>query len=218
MTTSIFRQLHIPDLSFRAAVEPQSINHERRTVDVIWSSGAGVLRDHRDFGVFLERLSLHPAHVRLDRLNAGAPVLDSHDPRTIRNVIAVVEDGTARTDGRMGMATLRFSRRSDAEGAWMDVVDRIVRSVSIGYAVAKYQEEPAEDGQRVLTAIKWTPHEISLVAIGADPAAQVRRPRTDADRERELRFAKERDPFPPPMTDADRDRAWRLAVAQGRRL
>ncbi|SRR6266542_6494194 len=59
-------------LTRTASIEPNSFNEADNTVRVIWSTGADVRRNG-----YVERLSLDPAHVSLDRLR-GASVLDSH--------------------------------------------------------------------------------------------------------------------------------------------
>ncbi|KKK96482.1 hypothetical protein LCGC14_2662310, partial [marine sediment metagenome] len=53
----------IPALSFRATIAPSSIDAEKRTFDVVWTTGARVLRGW--FDQFWEELSLDPEHVRM---------------------------------------------------------------------------------------------------------------------------------------------------------
>src|SRR5262245_36445759 len=69
--------IDLPPLALRAAIT----SHEdaARVVDVVFSTGAAVeRRDYFSGQPYLERLSLDRGHVNLDRLNNGAPVLDSH--------------------------------------------------------------------------------------------------------------------------------------------
>src|SRR2546425_12802381 len=105
-----------PDLLIRrATLEPTTIDEAARTVEVVWSTGAGVRR--RDAaGLYEERLSLDPAHVDLTRF-VGAPVLNAHRQETLDNVIGVVTD--ARVDGVAGRGTVKLSER--AEPIWRDV-------------------------------------------------------------------------------------------------
>lgn len=49
----------------------------------------------------------------------------------------------------------------------------ILRHVSVGYSVEEWAES-TENGARVLTAVRWTPHEISLVPTPVDPGAHIR--------------------------------------------
>ncbi|MEZ5398615.1 MAG: HK97 family phage prohead protease [Bryobacteraceae bacterium] len=120
----------------------------------------------------MERLSLEPGAVNLAEL-IGGPVLDAHDRFSgVRAILGVVE--TAAVNGTRGVATLRFSTRDDVRGVVADVAAGIIRSVSAGYTVQKWQVEKRADGVRIKTAVKWTPKEVSLVAFGADPAAKIR--------------------------------------------
>lgn len=164
-------------LYFRASVVPSSVNEDARTVDVTWSTGAEVTRyDWRSDSNFAESLSMDPAHVRLDRLNNGAPVLDSHGSSGgVRGVLGVVEGGTARVAGGKGTATLRFSKRSEVDGVWQDIKAGILRNVSVGYVVQQWQIQRGEgDKLERRTAVDWEPYELSIVPIPADPGAQVR--------------------------------------------
>ncbi len=154
----------------RAELAPATADREARTVDVVWSTGAPVRR--RDLnGAYLERLSLDPGAVDLSRL-IGASVLDAHRQTAVRDVLGTVRD--ARVDGRQGTASLQFSARPEVEPLWQDVLAGILRHVSVGYTVEEWRESN-EVGERMLTAIRWTPVEISLVPTPADPGATVRK-------------------------------------------
>lgn len=159
----------------RAPAAPSSVEADARTVEVTWSSGADVRR--RDiFGEpFVERLSLAPGAVDLSHLTGG-PVLDSHDRSSIRSVLGVVE--RAWVESGQGGAVIRFSET--AERAFREVRDGILSKVSVGYSVEEWREETdPTSGERVLTATRWTPREISLVSIPADAGATVRQKETD---------------------------------------
>ncbi|MDZ4395792.1 prohead protease/major capsid protein fusion protein [Cypionkella sp.] len=148
---------------------PSSADRDARTVEVIWSTGAPVRR--RDMaGPYVERLSLAPEAVDLSRLQ-GASVLDAHRQSAVRDVLGSVQ--SASVDGQRGTALIRFSARPEVEPLWQDVLSGILRHVSVGYSVEEWAET-AENGARVLTASRWTPHEISLVPTPADPGAHIR--------------------------------------------
>lgn len=178
-------------LTFRAAVMPSSLNEEKRTVDVTWSTGAEVQR--RDWWTderWTEALSMEPEHIRLDRLNSGAPLLDTHSSWSTRSVIGVIE--SARVEGGKGAATVRFSTRAEADLVFQDVKDGILRNISVGYAVHKWQETRNAEGKiERRTAIDWEPYELSVVPIPADAGAQVRAFDTD-DEDHAARVAEER--------------------------
>ncbi|HOT82583.1 MAG TPA: Mu-like prophage major head subunit gpT family protein [Candidatus Defluviicoccus seviourii] len=166
-------------LQIRADVrlQPDTIDAQARTVELVWSTGAPVRRRDLFTGRrYDEVLSLDPAHVDLSRLNAGAPLLNAHGAYTLLNVLGVVERAWIANDGGTlaGRAVVRFSEREDVEPLWQDVQAGIIRSVSVGYAVRAY-EVIEEDGQvPVWRAIDWQPLELSAVPIAADPTAAFR--------------------------------------------
>ncbi len=167
-------------LTRRAALEPTTANEADRTVDVTWSTGAGVRR--RDAaGDYTERLSLDPAHVDAAAL-IGAPVLDGHRQDSVDRILGVVT--AAHADGIRGVATLQFSER--AEAVWRDVRAGILRAVSVGYSVGTWRDTRDGNGNRVRTATQWTPKELSLVAIPADAGATVRSDTMDQDQTPDL--------------------------------
>ena len=158
-------------LELRAAVAPTSIDLEARTAEVVFSTGAPVPR--RDIeGPYLERLSLDPDHVDLSGLK-GANVLDSHQQSGLDNVLGVVLD--ARTDGKEGTAVIKFSRRPAGERALQDAADGILSAMSVGYSVQSWKDgiDPATS-RRMRTATEWSPKELSVVTVPADPGARIR--------------------------------------------
>jgi len=160
-----------PQVEVRAMFAPGTVNTEARTVELVWSKGAQVQRSSWDRGSYIEELSMAPGHVRLDRLNKGAPLLDSHDAFSLRSQIGVVE--RAWIAGNEGRAVVRFSAREDVEPIFQDVVAGIYRNVSVGYRVHKTERDEAGEIP-VERAVDWEPYELSLVTIPADAGAQVR--------------------------------------------
>jgi len=150
-----------------------SIDAKTRTAELVWTTGARVQRyDWIADEVYWEELSLDPGHVRLDRLNNGAPLLNTHGRWNLGDVIGVVEG--ARVEGKEGRASVRFSEREDVQPIFADVVAGIIRNVSVGYRVHKMEKSRDDKGVLVMRAIDWEPQEISLVPIGADAGAGVR--------------------------------------------
>ena len=192
-------------LSLRADVG--AVDDEKRTVELIFSTGAAVERfDYWAGKRYREVLSMDPAHIRLDRLNAGAPLLDSHSAWSVGDVLGTVEPGSARVEKKRALATVRFSKRDSVKDIWQDVRDGIIRNVSVGYRVHKFVEDAGKDGAiPTRTAIDWEPFEISMVSMPADAGAKVRSGdksltnlcvlvraghTSDADRQRRLRLAR----------------------------
>jgi HK97 family phage prohead protease len=158
----------------RAAFQPSSANADKRTVDLVWTTGARVLRGY--FDRFWEELSLDPRHVRLDRLNNGAPLLDTHDTNGVGSILGVVEG--ARLNKNEGIATVRFPKPEDdpeADKIFRKVKDGIIQNVSVGYRVHKMEKvSDGEDKIPVYRAVDWEPTELSLVPVGADDGAGTR--------------------------------------------
>jgi hypothetical protein len=156
---------------------PESVDAERRTVEVVWSTGAAVRRRDPWTGKrYDEVLSLEESHVDLSRLNGGAPLLNTHGAWDLRDVIGVVERAWIAREGEglIGRATVRFSDRADVEPIWRDVAAGIVRNVSVGYAVRTYEITETDGEPAVWRAVDWQPLELSAVPIGADAAAGFR--------------------------------------------
>jgi HK97 family phage major capsid protein len=158
------------------ALAPTTANDAERTVDVTFSTGAAVRRGTGSAS-FIEELSMIPAHVRMGRLQGGsAPLLNAHAQGSVDDVVGVVV--AASVNGNEGRATVRFSRRDDVEPLWKDVQDGIVRNVSVGYRVHRFEDVSSrvdiQAGVRRMRAVDWEPYEISLVPVGADPGATTR--------------------------------------------
>jgi hypothetical protein len=166
--------IEVPPLSIRAAVG--SVDAEKRTVELIFSTGAAVERmDYWTGKRYIEKLSMKPEHVRLDRMNSGAPLLDAHSAWSIGDVFGTIEPDSARIEKGKGLATVRFSKRDAVEPVWQDVRDGIIRSVSVGYMVHKFEETtPKDGGIPTRLATDWEPYEVSLVPMPADTGARVR--------------------------------------------
>lgn len=160
-------------LSRRAMFDPTTVNSEERTVEVIFATDASVRMYGWD-GPYDEILSLEPGHVRWGRMESGAPVLDNHKQygKVSDIVLGVVERAWA--EGGQGKAVLRFSKNENADRVFQDVKDGIIRNISVGYRVFKYQKTETEGEIPEFRAIDWEPNEISMVAVPADYKATVR--------------------------------------------
>jgi hypothetical protein len=118
--------------------------------------------------------------VRLERLNGGAPLLNTHSRWASRTCSA----WSRRLGGRRqaGRATVRFSEREDVEPIFRDVKDKIIVNVSSATRSTAWSSCPRRDsdGCTIYRAVDWEPMELSLVPIGADAGAGVRS--TEKDR------------------------------------
>ncbi|MCO7576176.1 MULTISPECIES: prohead protease/major capsid protein fusion protein [Pseudomonas chlororaphis group] len=169
-----------PTLSLRAAVREGSVDIEARTVELVWTTGAIGQRWSWDVGTYMEELEVSEEAIRLERLNNGAPLLNTHKSDDLDDVIGVVE--RAWIEGGEGHALVRFSKRDDAEKIFLDVQDKILRKISVRYAVHRYQiTEDSEDKHPTYRAVDWEPLELSIVPIAFDDGANIRSAKTPAE-------------------------------------
>lgn len=171
------RTVRLPPLSMRADIGPRSINDAERTVEVIITTTSGVKRFDWETGKsYVEVLSMDPAHIRLDRINGGAPLLDSHSAYSVADILGTVVPGSVSTTKKAMLGSVRFSKREAVQPIWDDVKDGIIRDVSVGYRVYAYEEKPGKvpEAPPVRTATDWEPFEVSMVPIPADAGAKVR--------------------------------------------
>ena len=166
--------IELPALRRAADLLPSTLNEEDLSIEVVWSTGSRVRRQPLFGEPFDEELSMDPASVRLERLNAGGPVLKVHDTSSLESVIGSVIPGSARVENGRGIARVRFSDREDVAPIWSDISSGHIRAVSIGYQVHRYDVTRSPNGPEVWRAVDWTPFEISAVPVGADPAAGFR--------------------------------------------
>lgn len=98
------------------------------------------------------------------RINDGGVLLFNHDRD---RPIGTIEPGSARIEGKVGRAKVRFF--ADAEGEiWRGRVERgELKTVSFAYQIHD-MTEAKKDNVSTFTATRWEPLEISLVTIPAD--------------------------------------------------
>ena len=152
--------------------KPFSYNEENHTVQVIFTTGADVVRDG-----FVERLKVDERSVILDRLKAGASFLIEHE-KDVRSVIGSVKDAWIK-DGK-GYAEIQLTRQEKHAELVRDLLDGILRNVSVGYFRHDSGQVIGENhGTQVLEFHRWEPFEISLVGVPADPGCYVRSKKTE---------------------------------------
>lgn len=168
------KTIKIPNgaLSTRASFSPDTFDADKRTIEVVFSKGAKGKRGFWD--PYFEELSMKKSDVRLDRLNLGAPVLNNHQRHNgLEGIIGVVEKAWIRN--KEGVALIRFSEREELEGIIKDIQSGVIRNISVGYTVHKY-EDVSKKGDEIPTyrATDWEPMEISFVDIPFDKDSQSR--------------------------------------------
>ncbi|PHO10323.1 phage major capsid protein [Malaciobacter canalis] len=158
------RNLENLDTQYRE-YEVRGVNEENRTIDLSFSSEEPY---ERWYGI--EILDHSTKSVDMSRLNNAAPLLFNHQ----RNIVAGVIE-SAKIDNKRGFATVRFSRNSQADEIFKDVVDGILTKVSVGYQVLEMKLESESEGVDTFRVTKWLPFEISIVSIPADDTVGVGR-------------------------------------------
>lgn len=154
---------------------PSTWNAEKRTIQIVWTTGhRGERRDFWTGETWMEELAVDQAAVRLGRLNSGAaPFLRMHNAWSLDAVLGVIN--RAWIENGRGLAEVRLSERADLAGVVGDIVGGIIRNVSVGYNVYRWEELAEKDnGRTVYRAVDWEPWEASAVTIGFDPQAQTR--------------------------------------------
>lgn len=150
---------------------------EEREIEVVWTTGARVQRRRwegwDDLVEYDEELVVGPGTIRLERMQAGAPFLDSHNGYRLEAVLGSVVPDSVRVADGVATARVRLTSAPDAEAAIRRVLEKHV-GISVGYRVHRY-DIIKQDGQRELwRAVDWEPLEISAVSIPADPGAHIR--------------------------------------------
>jgi len=167
--------IELPRFAREVDIRAETFDENKRTVDLVWTTGATVRRRSWMDGPYDEELIVDPKSVRLDRLNAGAPFLNTHDGYDLSGIMGAVVPGSARLEKGRGVATVQFSKREDIAGYVQDVRDGIIRNISVGYKIHAIDKKERDDGSVPLwRVVDWEPFEISAVPIPADPGAQVR--------------------------------------------
>lgn len=169
-----------------AQIVPASFDAENNTVDVVWTTGARrTAYDRYNDQVYEEELAVEPDAVDMSRFESGViQVLDNHSTYGGTGAILGVALRGSIENGQ-GLATIKLSTDPNKSGVISDIRAGVIRALSFGYSVQKYQVTPAngrDDGGSVplYRAVQWTPYEISFVNVPADPNATTRATREPA--------------------------------------
>lgn len=157
---------NVIDLEHRAAsMEAKIVDEEKRTVSIAVSSELPV---ERSFGK--EILVHEKGAIDMGFLSSGrAPLLLDHD---MEKQIGVIESVELSGDRKL-RAKVRFGRGALAQEVFQDVVDGIRSNISVGYRVNKMERSSTSKDEYLVRA--WSPMEVSVVSIPADPSVGVGR-------------------------------------------
>ena len=157
---------NVVELERRAtALDARAIDEKTRTVNIAVSSELAV---DRSFG---KEILVHEANaIDMEFLASGrAPLLLDHD---MEKQIGVIESVELSGD-KVLRAKVRFGRSALAQEVFQDVVDGIRSNVSVGYRVNKMERSPTDKNAYLVRS--WSPLEVSVVSIPADPSVGVGR-------------------------------------------
>lgn len=163
---------------------------DSRSVRLSFSSEKPYLREYG-----FEVLGHRPGEVDLSRLNSGnAPLLKDHI-QAVDSMVGFVE--TAEIVNGRGEAVVRFSKTDDGDMMLARVRAGEVKCVSVGYRVQESTHVSEREGRPLYRATRWSPYEISLVAVPADDSVGVGRSANGPKRKKTSR----RDPMQPSRND-----------------
>lgn len=170
----------MPSVTREATLVPTTFNEADNTVDVVWTTGSRVRRyDYWTETPYEEELAVTPEAVDMSRFDAGTvQVIDSHRVHGgVAAILGIAIRGSI--ENGEGRATLRLSTRPEMAGIVADIRAGIIRSISFGYNVTKYEITRAIDrtdgvNLALYRAVSWQPFEISFVTVPADADASTR--------------------------------------------
>lgn len=143
--------------------------------EIVFTAGTPVRRyDWANGRYYMERLEVTPEAINLDRMQRGVSFLNSHWSWTLEDIIGIVDQPEVANG--IGTAQAQLSRRESVRGIVQDMEDRVIRFVSVGYSRdAMEMIAPSEEnGMWEYRVTRWTPMEVSPVAIPADMDCDIR--------------------------------------------
>lgn len=193
------QKINSPMLDLRASFVPKTFDKESRTVECVLTSTLTVDRYNWSYGMYKEILSMEAGHIRADRIKTGgAPVLNNHGTaffggvKDLGDVLGVVEKFWV--EGEQAKAILRFADTPDVEMILRKIETGILKNISIGYRVHKYEDVTPKDviEPKTLKAIDWEIFEASVVAIPADYTAMMKQQKAQGLEMNEVEIVKKR--------------------------
>ncbi|RUX02522.1 MAG: peptidase [Mesorhizobium sp.] len=166
--------IDLPVQRRNAAVRAASYSETENTIEIVWTTGAKVRRVSWLDGAYDEELEVTPEAVRLERLNAGAPFLNTHASYDLADVIGSVVPGSARIERGKGIASILLSDAPSDASIVSKIKSGVIKNISVGYRAHKVEITERDGNVPLNRVVDWEPLEISAVPIPADPGAQVR--------------------------------------------
>lgn len=174
-------EVHEFPAQFReATLVPATFSEADNTIEIVWTTGARRRAyDWWSDQVYEEELAVSTEAVDMTRFEAGVvQVIDSHRVHGGVNAILGIALRGWINAGE-GRAVIKLSQRQEVAGIVQDIQAGIIRSISFGYSVERYEITRAQDrtdgvNLPLYRAVRWTPQEISFVTVPADANASTR--------------------------------------------
>ena len=154
----------------RISFEKFEVDEENRSITFSCASDLPYERydDDRE-RPYKEILVISEEAVDLHRLNGGASLLWGHDTDDLIGVV----DNAYIVDNKL-FVKVRFSKNDKkADRIWRDILDGLIKNVSVGYAVEHFIEKEV-DNELVRYVDRWMPYEVSIVSVPADETVGIR--------------------------------------------
>ncbi|WP_411905978.1 prohead protease/major capsid protein fusion protein [Rhizobium mayense] len=172
----------IDAMQTRADRRLSSFNAEARTVDIVLATESEVKRRSWEDGLYIEILNVTKAAIDTSRMDSLA-LVDQHDVFTGMSArLGWVVAGSLRFENGTAIVTAKISRNPGGEALFRDLEDGHVFGASVGYRIDAFEKtEAPAGGLPTIRATRWTPLELSIVSIPADPAATTRALETERE-------------------------------------
>lgn len=175
------------------SAEVSAYSEEQHTVDLVFTTGARVYRPGWFGPGSYEELDVDGC-----RMDKEVPFLEMHRSYSLDSILGKTLRMWKDTENGEVIGRARIQFDPDHERAmylFKRVKSGFVKAVSVGYRVHKFEKRRDDSIEEpIYRATDWTPLEISLVGIGADPDAAVR---SDNDQNVVAIFEREEPKMPP---------------------
>ena len=171
--------------------EKYEVDEENRSITFSCASDLPYERyDYEKERPYKEILVISEDAVDLHRLNDGASLLWGHDTDELLGVV----DKAYIVENKV-FVQVRFSKNSEkADRVWKDILDGVIKNVSVGYAVEHFSEVKVEtEWYRYVD--RWMPYEVSIVSVPADETVGIRKMKQKKTREADE--PEKQEPTPP---------------------
>jgi hypothetical protein len=165
-------KLKLPLSSTRAEIKPASYNEADNTVEIDFATEYEVRRRTWDGTEFVEILECTDTAVRMERLNSGANLVDTHNTYSVSTIIGVVE--RAWIENKVCRAVVRLSKRAEIAGIVNDIKDGIITNISVGYRIFGATQIDNEDETIQIRVTDWEPTELTICSVPQDYTAGIR--------------------------------------------